>query len=309
MRLRILLALVLVAAGCASGDKVDSSFDTHVSNPAYATDGPRVLFDEAHHNVHRASKSCRPFAKLIQSDGYRVSRGTKRTTPEELEPYSVYIIAAAEGTNERNDDPAFDDSECDAIRDWAFAGGLLLLITDHYPVGQAAERLAGRFGVQMSKGVAEDSVQYEHGFDSTHIIFSAENGGLGDHPIVAGRDASERIHRVLTFTGQAVYADPPAVAFLKLSPTAVARPPQPVVEKRGGDVLVHVSYGDPVSVPGWSQGLALECGQGRVVVLGEAAMLSARLHRFDGRPIGMNTAGYDNRQLALNIMHWLTRVL
>jgi hypothetical protein len=135
MRLRILLALVLVAAGCASGDKVDSSFDTHVSNPAYATDGPRVLFDEAHHNVHRASKSCRPFAKLIQSDGYRVSRGTKRTTPEELEPYSVYIIAAAEGTNERNDDPAFDDSECDAIRDWAFAGGSLLLITDHLSRG------------------------------------------------------------------------------------------------------------------------------------------------------------------------------
>lgn len=74
-------------------------------------------------------------------------------------------------------------------------------------------------------------------------------------------------------------------------------------------MIVKVGYGDPVSVPGWSQGLALEIGKGRVVVLGEAAMLTARLHRFDGRPIGMNTAGYDNRQLALNIMHWLTRLL
>ena len=53
----------------------------------------------------------------------------------------------------------------------------------------------------------------------------------------------------------------------------------------------------------------MEFGRGRVVVLGEAAMLTARLHRFDGRPIGMNTPGYDNRQLALNIMHWLTRLL
>jgi hypothetical protein len=38
-------------------------------------------------------------------------------------------------------------------------------------------------------------------------------------------------------------------------------------------------------------------------------MLSAQLHRFDKRPIGMNVSGYDNRQLALNIMHWLTRLL
>jgi len=309
MRLRFMLALVLAAAGCSSGDKVDSSFDTHVPKPAYAANGPRVLFDEAHHNVHRAGKSYRPFAELIESDGYRVSRGTKKTTAEELEPYSIFIVAAATGTNERNDDPAFDDSECDAIRDWVVAGGALLLITDHYPMGHAAERLAGRFGVQMSKGVAEDSLQYEHGFDPSHMIFSIEDGGLDDHPIIAGRDASERVNRVLTFTGQAIYADPPAVGFLQLSETAVARPPQPVVERRGGDVLVNVGYGDPVAVPGWSQGLAFEYGRGRVVVLGEAAMLSARLHRFDGRPIGMNTPGYDNRQLALNIMHWLTRVL
>ncbi len=53
----------------------------------------------------------------------------------------------------------------------------------------------------------------------------------------------------------------------------------------------------------------MEFGKGRVVVLGEAAMLTARLHRFDGSPIGMNTPGYDNRQFALNVMHWLTRRL
>ena len=62
-------------------------------------------------------------------------------------------------------------------------------------------------------------------------------------------------------------------------------------------------------VPGWSQGLALELGKGSVVVLGEAAMLTARFSGYDGRRIGMNTPGYDNRQLALNIMRWLTRAL
>lgn len=35
-----------------------------------------------------------------------------------------------------------------------------------------------------------------------------------------------------------------------------------------------------------------------------------RAHRAsDGSRVGMNVPGYDNRQLALNIVHWLSRVL
>lgn len=305
----LLGASLLLASACASGDKIDRQFDTHVARPAYSQNGPVVLFDEAHHNVHTARKSYRPFSELIESDGYRVERGRGRFTAGALSKASVLIIAAALGNNERNDDPAFEESECDAIRDWVRGGGALLLIVDHYPTGDAAEVLARRIGVQLSKGVVEDSVSYEPTFDSTHIVYSRERGNIGTHPITEGRDASERVSRVLTLTGEAIYAEPPAVAFLPLSPSAVSRPAEPSVEKRGGDVIVSVMYGDGVAVPGWSQGLAMEFGRGRIVVLGEAAMLSARLHRFDGRPIGMNTPGYDNRQLALNIMHWLTRVL
>ena len=305
----LLLALSIGIAGCSSGDKVDPDFDTRVASPAYPADGPRVLFDEAHHNWHRARKSYRPFVELIESDGYRVERNTEPLTAEKLRPYVVLMIVNAVGTNERNDDPAFAESECDAIRDWVAGGGSLLLVSDHYPTGHAVEPLARRFGVELSKGQVADSVEYDHTFESTHLVFSHENGGLADHPIVDGRNPSERVARVLTFTGQAVYAEPPAVGFLRLSPTALASSPKPVVEKRGRDVIVNVAYENPVPVPGWSQGLALEHGRGRVVILGEAAMLSAQLHRYDGRPIGMNVAGYDNRQLVLNIMHWLTRVL
>jgi hypothetical protein len=302
------LSFALGAASCSSGDQVDSNFDTRVSTPAYTDNGPRVLFDEAHHNIHRAGKSYRPFVELIESDGYRVTPGTGRVTAESLIPYQVLVVACAMGTNERNDDLAFNDAECAAIRDWVFGGGAFLFITDHYPTGDAVENLAARFGVHMNQGVAEDSVQYDASFDPTHIVFSRQNGGLGRHPIVNGGGASQPVNRVLTFTGQALRADS-ATAFLVLSPSAVARPAQPKVERRGGDVFVNVEYGRASSATGWSQGLALEYGKGRVVVLGEAAMLTARLHRFDGRPIGMNTPGYDNRPLALNIMHWLTRAL
>jgi hypothetical protein len=55
----------------------------------------------------------------------------------------------------------------------------------------------------------------------------------------------------------------------------------------------------------------MEFGRGRVIVLGEAAMLSAQLGISPNRTekMGMNVPGTDNRQFALNIMHWLSRLL
>jgi hypothetical protein len=46
-----------------------------------------------------------------------------------------------------------------------------------------------------------------------------------------------------------------------------------------------------------------------VVVLGEAAMLSAQRAGPMHEPMGMNLPGSDDRQLALNIMRWLTGAL
>ncbi|HKS28523.1 MAG TPA: hypothetical protein VJS44_11915, partial [Pyrinomonadaceae bacterium] len=58
---------------------------------------------------------------------------------------------------------------------------------------------------------------------------------------------------------------------------------------------------------GRSQGVAFRYGRGRVVVMGEAGVLSAQLP-LDGA-MGMNDTRADNRQLTLNIMHWLSGVI
>jgi hypothetical protein len=55
------------------------------------------------------------------------------------------------------------------------------------------------------------------------------------------------------------------------------------------------------------QGLAFERGAGRVVVLGEAAILTAQVARHER--FGMSSPGCDNRQFALNVVHWLTHEL
>jgi hypothetical protein len=55
--------------------------------------------------------------------------------------------------------------------------------------------------------------------------------------------------------------------------------------------------------------LALRVGKGRVVALGDAAMLSAQLTGSDNQPFGMNVPNTDNRQFTLNIIHWLSGLL
>jgi hypothetical protein len=303
------LTSVVLAADCRGGDRADPDFRAGVANPAYAGEGPRVLFDEAHHNHHRAASTYRPFAKLLEADGYRVTRGRDQVTADALRSIDVLVIAGALGRNERNDDAAFLPQEVEVIQTWVSDGGALLLITDHYPFGDAVETLGKRLGIIMSKGVVEDTVNYDRSFDPTHIVYSRSNGGLVEHPITRGRTPSETIQRILTFTGQGVTGPPSGVGFLQLTKVAVARPAAPVVERDGGDVRVHVQYGAPMPAESYAQGLALTHGQGRIVVLGDAAMLTAQLRRYDGLPFGMTTPAYDNRQLALNIMHWLTRLI
>ncbi|HLG94236.1 MAG TPA: hypothetical protein VI546_05315, partial [candidate division Zixibacteria bacterium] len=68
-------------------------------------------------------------------------------------------------------------------------------------------------------------------------------------------------------------------------------------------------FSDPLPAAGKAQGIAMKSGRGRVVIMGEAAMLTAQINDRDGKPFGMNVPGNDDRQLALNIMHWLSGAL
>jgi len=287
----------------------DPDFDTGVAEPAYRGGGPLVLFDEGHRNTHTASGAYQPFVELLRHDGYAVSVLDGPVAPERLSGVAVLVVVCAQGANETSDEPAFTGDEASAIERWVLAGGALLLVTDHWPFGPAVESLAGRFGVQMGGGLVQDVAHCEPSLGDSHLVFARGDGLLRDHPLLDGRSAAERVERVLTFTGQSLVGPPGTTAFLALSDDATERPPgTPRVERDGGDVRITMEYGEPVPARGRAQGLALEHGRGRVVVLGEAGLLRAQ-RESGGRLVGMNHPGCDNRQLALNLMHWLSRAL
>jgi hypothetical protein len=273
-----------------------------------------VAIDEAHGNFHTADGRYKPFADLLRSDGYNVVAFTSTFDDRSLGGIDVLVIS-----NARNlpaiqagdtSQPAFRDDEADAIRDWVEKGGSLLLIADHAPFGQAAASLGRRFGIAMGKGYAFDREGAEG--ITTQLDFSRENGLLGDHPIVRGRDAAETVAKIRTFTGQSLTAPPGAVVLVKLSDTAreAATPDDLDAEDEAAESPGSAQFGArSTPIAARAQGVALTYGMGRVVVLGEAAMLSAQVARLpDGSEIkmGMNVAGNDNRQFALNVLHWLS---
>jgi hypothetical protein len=271
----------------------DPDYDTKVAAPAYTSRHPAVLFDEAHHNLHTSGGLYKPFADLIGHDGYRVEPNKKPISRALLDRYEILIIAnatGAEGDGPDAAEPALRETECKVVDAWVKSGGALLLITDMKHWGAASQRLGSRFGVEMSGGVTVDPRNSVPGMPPTQLLFSRENGLLGDHPIVRGRDSTEQVNRVVTYAGQSLRGPRGSAPFLLLGETAMDRYP-----------------GDPVSVraAGRCQGLALAHGKGRVVVLGEAGCLSAQFGAA-GQPFGMNDPGNDNRRLALNIMHWLS---
>jgi hypothetical protein len=304
---RVIVLGVVLAVALAAGyfffnhdQSYDRSFDTSVANPAYHDAGPLVLFDEGHHNAHTTTSGYKPFADLIRHDGYTVRTTSEQFTAQQLRNVTVLVLVLPQGSNPTNDSAAYTEDESTAIAEWVAAGGSLLLVSDHWPFGLATRALARKFAVDLSGGFAEDPKYHDPERGTSHLVFSRENGLLAEHPITHG------INRVLTFTGTSMKGPDGAALFLLLSDSATDRPAGPArVERSGGDERVLMEYGDPRPAAGHAQGLALAFGRGRVVVLGEAGMLRAQKSRAG--LVGMNVPGYDNRQLALNILHWLSR--
>jgi len=280
----------------------DPNFKTEIEKPAFTKNTPRLMFDESHNNFHTSTSRYKPFADLLMNDGYRLVVNRQPFTEKSLASFKLLVIVNPLGDD--IDEPgaensAFTDDECKVVHDWVRSGGALLLIADPGPFGKSAASLAKLFGVEMFSNVTEDPEHAAEEFLSNLVVYSRDNKQLIDHPITNGRDAAEKVNRVVVFRGQSLKGPQDGVAFLKLAETA-------------RDVTPSTD-GSPPSVVanrGVAQGLAMKVGDGRVVVLGDADMLSALLGEPPQKePIGMNYPGVDNKQLTLNIMHWLSGIL
>ncbi len=281
----------------------DSTFNTVVVNPVCSKNCPTIIIDEAHYNSgFTAVDRYKPFATLMINDGYKVVRGREPFTKQLLAKTNVVVIAGPR---------LMPDSEIQILKDWIIKGGAMLAITDHDNL--QFDRLLKSFGVETNEvSLTQDSIHAMFAKDGVqgqgYIVFSESDKLLGNHVIVKGRNQTETVRRVQTFSGRSIVGPPGSSVLLRLSESAV-------------DYMTidadNIRSRIPVKTKGIrSHGIALTFGKGKVVVISEAATLTAQL--FSAEPyrtidefgkIGMNTPGSDNKQFTLNIIRWLTGYL
>lgn len=289
------------------GQRPDNDYDVAVANPAFTDKHPVVRFDEGHYNAHTSSNLYRPLARLLENDGYDIEPTTMPMSAESLQGSDLLVIANAAGGSNPNiggfnlpwfrkgkrEDPAFQRSEVEAVRAWVQRGGSLLLIADHFPFGAAAAEMGAAFGVTLHGGFVEAARQFAGQPEPSTLLFTRENGLLSDHPITQGRSADEQVKSVMLFTGQSLDAKG-LMPLLALPDSAIEFvPPPPNFEAQPA---------------GAAQGYAFDYGEGRIVILADAGMLSAQIGPGEDK-FGMNVPGVSNRQFALNLMHWLSRLM
>jgi hypothetical protein len=299
MKTLILIAFVIAPVILnAQRQYADTLFTPEIDHPVYPEgSGPVICIDEGHHNFHTKDGRYRPFADLLERDGYFIDAYLGAFEPDKLDNCDILVIsnALSEINVQRWYKPiysAFTDTEIDIVKKWVEEGGSLFLIADHMPMAGGAAGLAGAFGYSFNDGFATDSTRV--GPD----LFTRSNGQIPDNEITGGKGFM--IDSIMTFTGQAFEIPDMAIPILKCGKTWVSYQP---------DTAWQINEHTPViRADTLYQGAYQRYGKGRLVVFGEAAMFSAQIAETGGRRFkaGMNREGAEhNYKLLLNIIHWL----
>ncbi|MBC7901433.1 MAG: DUF4350 domain-containing protein [Saprospiraceae bacterium] len=298
-KLLVFIAAAIFSAAAYAQQVPDTAFAPAIPNPMYKTGrGPIVLLDEAHFNFHTADGRYLPFAALLRRDGYDVKASKSKFSKTSLKGGKILVIANALAERNKTDwtlptPTAFSADEVDAVTDWVKRGGSLMIIVDHMPFPGAAENLAKAFGLTFSNGYAINPNA------RGPMVFKLADLSLRPHAILNGRNDSEKIDSVATFTGSAFQAAGDVQPLFILGNSVVS-----AITTTAGEITKDTPQ---IPVGGWYQGAVMRFGKGRVAVFGEAAMFSAQLAGPNRGLMGMNApVASQNPQFLLNVMHWLS---
>ena len=277
----------------------DKGYSPFLKNPEYLPGkGPVVFIDEGHHNFHTKNGRFFAFAKLLERDGYKVEEFKGQFSKKKLSEGKILVISNALNKINVNDwflptPSAFEVNEIEELRQWVFDGGSLFLIADHMPMAGAAHDLAAVFGFDFTNGFAVDTS------NKGPSLFTVRDNTLMESEITKGRDSTESVEQIATFTGQAFkISGNNARPILKFNSSHTNFLPD--------TAWVFNEKTVKYNLEGWSQGAFTEYGNGKVVVFGEAAMFTAQIAGPQKNKVGMNSdIASRNFQLALNIIHWL----
>lgn len=160
------------------------------------------------------------------------------------------------------------------------------------PMAGAATELAAKFGFEFSNGFVF------HSTTKGTAYFNKNNGSLKENIITNGRNVTENVNQIATFTGQGFIIPDDATPILVFDQNYENSLPE--------KAWVFTKKTQKFNAKGMVQGAFKKYGKGRIAVFGEAAMFTAQIVGPEKQQAGMNSANAsENCQLLLNVIHWL----
>ena len=315
-------------AGC-TGQCGNSGVLVSVPNPAYgAGTGPTVTIDHGHVNYHRidgVQKRFNVFKEVVEADGYQVTSTSAQFSTSYFSaqpPGSVLVIAGARGSFAAPE--VFNPSEVDALLDWVYNGGKLLIAADHKPYSVSYTAIMDRLGISIpddsnapdNGGVAVYPTQCStwitppwgvcrtYGFYMSTTPTPWQSAMDANHPVVQGRAGfDESVNRVFLARGIGFQISGPP---LNVDPSEVNIQAVAVLP---ASAHYFTSTFHTAPVPGYLSALSIEYGSGRIFVQGETSALTGQVSNAGTEKasvFGIGARGREEHaQFVLNIMHWL----
>ncbi len=279
----------------------DSPFNANVAHPAFKKNrGKQILIDKGHHNFIIELGLIQPFMNVAKSDGYNPIVDSSVFTKAYLSKYSMLLIMPAlpfefGSKSQVTNEVTFTFEEIENIYNWVNEGGSLMLFSEHAPIDKAMTPLFNRFGIELSIGVAYDSLNCDttvkKGSYDTVLEFNKKNGLLNsNHPITKGDKPNEQINQLRTWGGSALKGED-YTPILKLSNSAGLRKYSGTGPSNMGNALCLVGH----------------IGKGKLFAMGDCNGFTAMYGMSGGRKVsaGMQVQNYDWKQFVLNTLHWL----
>jgi parallel beta-helix repeat protein len=240
---------------------------------------PAILFDESHGEIFSTASTAKysysKLASLLEPKGYEVT--TLNSTPitsEKLDDCSIFVISAPK--------KPFDTNEVIAIREFVSNGGSLLLLNEwggDFRQGSNLNEIAENFGIVFKNDLVNDPTDNFHSTPSYALIHE-----FSDHYI------TKEVNEFLYPAGCSLIANNFSIARADDdSYTTLPKIPiQALAEEEPGAITVLA---------------ATNFEGGRVVCIGDGDFCGDLDIDGDGRA---NIDEYDNKNLTLNIVEWLS---
>ncbi|GAB4511234.1 MAG: hypothetical protein Tsb004_15350 [Allomuricauda sp.] len=294
MKLKTILTILIFTPFfllLAQQQRPDLEFEINIEVPKYQGETTALVgVDTSHNNLHTIEGGFRPFARLMEADGYQL-QSIGRITEENLKPLNILIIAnpihpSNVGQWKRPIANAFDPKEIRILQQWVQNGGSLMVVADHMPYAGATNALASAFGFKYEDGFVMNEKE-----TWPPEVYSKKQGNLLETII------TEDIDSIAGFTGSGLRAPKGAIEIARFPNTHKLLIPE--------EAWQFENNTERLDATGLVMGAVMPFEKGKVAFFTEAAMFTAQIVQ-DRFKVGFNSPmAPQNQQFVLNVMHWL----